>query len=340
MNRVFVHGIGAVSPAGWGIANFRNALASGKPCPGSELQRPGSGGPLTVRRVPMPDPKPAFFVHPRMRRTCPIAQYAAGAALEALGKDADAAAAGGFSLGVISCAFSGCVSYSRRFYQETLSDPQTASPLIFPETVFNAPASHLSAILGVSGRNYTLVGDQGEFLMALALGASWLVQRIVDGCIIVAAEELDWLTAGALQLFAPGVCASEGAGAVYLRREHSPLELVCVTKPQLYDRRRGRAGALHSFIWPPHLKGTPNDLLSDGLTGDQAADGTETELWREWPGTRVSPGTILAEGFAASGAWQVVAGIDALPRHISSRAYVAVAGSNEQMVGAVFERVL
>ena len=339
MNRVFVHGIGSVSPAGWGIASLRDPLASGDPCQTTDLQQPGNRGPLTVRRVPPPDPKPAYFSHPRMRRGCPVAQYAAGAALEALGQDAATASAGSYSLGVISCAFSGCVSYSRRFYQETLSEPQTASPLIFPETVFNAPASHLSAILGVSGSNYTLVGDQAEFLKALALGASWLVQRIVDGCVIVAAEELDWLTAGALQLFEPGVCATEGAGAIYLRREQSAVELVCITKPQLYDRRRGRVGALYSFTWPPHLKGTASDLLCDGLVGVQAVDANESELWRDWPGTRLSPREVLGEGFAASGAWQVVAGIDALRQPSSNRSFVAVAGSNEQIVGAVFERV-
>jgi 3-oxoacyl-(acyl-carrier-protein) synthase len=74
----------------------------------------------------------------------------------------------------VVCVFSGCVNYSSRFYSETLKDPATASPLVFPETVFNAPASHLSAFLGNSAINYTLVGDSGTFLIGLAMAAQWL----------------------------------------------------------------------------------------------------------------------------------------------------------------------
>ena len=50
-------------------------------------------------------------------------------------------------LGVIVCLQSGCVQFSYRFFDETLKDPTTASPLLFPETVFAAPASHVAALL-------------------------------------------------------------------------------------------------------------------------------------------------------------------------------------------------
>ena len=33
MNGVFIHGIGAVSPAGWGVPALRAALKSGQPLP-------------------------------------------------------------------------------------------------------------------------------------------------------------------------------------------------------------------------------------------------------------------------------------------------------------------
>ncbi len=62
------------------------------------------------------------------------------------------------------------MAYSRRFYEEVLRDPATASPLIFPETVFNAPASHLAAFLGTTAINYTLVGDEGTFLAGTRAG--------------------------------------------------------------------------------------------------------------------------------------------------------------------------
>jgi 3-oxoacyl-(acyl-carrier-protein) synthase len=218
MSSIFIHGIGAVSPAGWGVSAFREALLRGEPLPAKELTRPGWTRPLRVRQVPAPTPRLAFMAHTRLRRTSPIAHYAVGTALEALGEDA-VKYSGGSRLGIISCAMSGCVNYSRRFYDEVLKEPATASPLVFPETVFNAPASHLAALLGATAISYTLVGDPGIFLNGLALAADWLLSERVDGCLVIGAEEMDWLAADAMRLFDKNTMVSDGAGAVYLRRE-------------------------------------------------------------------------------------------------------------------------
>jgi 3-oxoacyl-(acyl-carrier-protein) synthase len=50
-----------------------------------------------------------------------------------------------------------------------VSGASAASPLLFPETVFNAPASHLAAILGITGASYTLVGDGAVGVLALRM---------------------------------------------------------------------------------------------------------------------------------------------------------------------------
>ena len=83
MSRVFVCGLGAVSPAGWGAAAMREALARGEPLPVQPLERPGWAMPLRARLVPPPAARLPFLVHPRLRRTSPITHYAAAAALEA-----------------------------------------------------------------------------------------------------------------------------------------------------------------------------------------------------------------------------------------------------------------
>ena len=46
---------------------------------------------------------------------------------------------------------------------------------------------------------------------ALVTAASWLEQDLVDGCVIVGAEELDWLTADAFRLFTRRIVVSDGA---------------------------------------------------------------------------------------------------------------------------------
>src|SRR5438093_6335231 len=216
---IFVRGIGAVSPAGWGVLPLREALSKGGPLPVKELARPGWTRALRVRPVPPPSPHPNFLAHARLRRTSPITQYAVAAALEALGDDVARVSSGSLRLGIVFCVMAGCVNYSRRFYDEVLKDPATASPLVFPETVFNAPASHLGALLGTTAINYTLVGDPGAFLQGVALAADWLLSEKVDGCLVVGVEEMDWLTTDAYRLFARKVILSDGAGALYLRRD-------------------------------------------------------------------------------------------------------------------------
>ena len=120
-----------------------------------------------------------------------ITQHTVVAALEALGTDLAEVQAGRLRVGIIVCLLTGIVAYSRRFYEAVLQDPATASPLLFPETVFNAPASHLAAYLGAGTINYTLVGDEGSFLQALALAAQWINDEPLDGCLVVGGEEMD-----------------------------------------------------------------------------------------------------------------------------------------------------
>jgi hypothetical protein len=255
-----------------------------------------------------------------------------GAAIEAIGADAARIQSGSRRLGIIYCAFAGCVGYTRRFYDETLRDPLMASPLIFPETVFNAPSSHLSAYFGASDRNYTLVGDQGEFLCGLALAADWLGSGCVDGCLVVAAEETDWLTADALRLFAPGRVAAEGAGAVYLRCESGPCELLGVTEPQLYLRTSKCAVASKFQDWLASSDPTDADLLCDGMFSAAAVEG---DLRGDLPGKRLSPERVLGDGLGTGGAWQVVAAVNALKNGDAQRVFIRVIGANKQAVGAV-----
>jgi 3-oxoacyl-(acyl-carrier-protein) synthase len=112
------------------------------------------------------------------------------------------------------------VQYSRRFYAEVLQDPKTASPILFPETVFNAPSSHLSALLASPAANYTLVGDYHCFTDGLDLARFWLITGRAEEVLLVAAEELDWLSAEAIQLLDPTTPLTEGAVALLLGKSH------------------------------------------------------------------------------------------------------------------------
>ncbi len=347
MSGVFVHGLGAVSPAGWGVPALQAALQAGQPLPTSPLARPGWERALITRPVPPPSVRPAFLTHPRLRRASSIAQHTVAAALEALGEEAARVQAGSVRLGVVICLMAGCVTYSRRFCEEVFCNPATASPVIFPETVFNAPGSHLAAYLGCNGRNYTLVGDEGTFIQGLALAAEWLQDGVADGCVVVGGEELDWVVGDALRLFRQHGIHSSGAGAVYLRADgpgEAIAELACVTdafpfltqrdrvtavektRSQLLARRSGSSG------------GDVNELLCLGMQRIGRNAGAELAVWRNWTGSRIAPWEILGEAFAASAAWQCVAACAALRSGTHAAANVGVVGVNQQAIGVRFVR--
>lgn len=326
MSRIFIHGTGAVSPAGWGVPVLSAALKQGEPLPTQNLARPGWEKSLPVRAVPPPPIRPAFLTHPRLRRAGAMAQHTVAAALEALGADVVRVQSGEIRLGIIVCMMAGGVTYSRRFYEEVLREPETASPLIFPETVFNAPASHVGAFLGSKGINYTLVGDDGTFLQSLALAADWLAGDRVDACVIIGTEEVDWIVADALRLFQPNTIYSGGAGALYLKKETgSGVELAAITDSFIFTKQQKRAeAAVRMRLQLP--TGSANELLCDGAN----------DLWTDWPGRRVAPKMILGEAFVASAAWQCVAACDALRQKEFPAANVSIIGANQQAIGARF----
>lgn len=340
MSRIAVRAWGAVSPAGWGAPALSAAVERGLSLPTTTLAWPGTNKTLAVREVPPPSPRPAWLGHPRLRRASPITHYAAGAALEALGRAGVALAPPPTRLGLVVCMLAGCVQYSCRFFDETWRDPATASPLLFPETVFNAPTSHVAVVLGGVVEASTLLGDPGTFLHGLALAAEWLQQGRVDGCLVVGAEETNWLLASVLQCFDAGAVLAGGAGALYLEiaaPRALGVELGSITEAHLYSSTQDRntAAARMRASLPPHH---PLDLLCDSRLGRSRPDAAETRAWHDWTGPRRGPKAVFGDGLMASGAWQCVAACEALAQDGFRAANVSIVGANQQAIGARFVR--
>ena len=339
MSRAFVAGSGAVSPAGWGVAALCKAIREGQPLPIQPVERPGWDKPLRARVVPDPAPRPEFLAHPRLRRTSPITHYAASAALQAVA-GLRASQNGKPRLGLVVCLQSGCVKYSRRFFQETLEDPATASPLLFPETVYAGPASHVAALLGGVSLAYTLVGDPACFLQGVSLGAQWLAERRTDACIIIGSEESDWILADALRHLDRPAVMTGGAGALCLCRDwkmSAGVELAAITDPHTYSARNSRMQAAQAMR--SQLGGNSStELLCDGIGNSPHGDAAEQAAWRDWTGVRLSPKRILGEGLMAGAAWQCVAACEAVAGGRFTAANVSLVGSNQQAIGARFVR--
>jgi hypothetical protein len=337
MSGIYVHGVGAVSPAGWGADQLRAALEKNVPLPHQNIARPGREKPLHELIVPPPPSRPEYFTHARLRRATALAQHSVGAALEAIGDDAARIQSGALRLGIVTGVLCGSVNYSRRFFEEVLREPATASPLIFPETVFNSPASHLGAFLKSNDVNYTIVGDDGIFLQGVALAAQWLLEKRVDVCVVVGMEENEWVTAEAIELFHRNIIHSAGAGALYLKTETAGAmaELAAITDAYSYTCKQDRTEAAKKMR--AELPMTSRDeLLCDGTNGIPRLDSAENFVWKDWPGDRISPKKILGEAFVASAAWQCVVACGAVARGNHSAANVSIVGPNQQAIGARF----
>ena len=268
----------------------------------------------------------------------PITHYAAAAALEAVAGLRANPAMKNFRLGIVVCLQSGCVQYSCRFYDETLKNPATASPLVFPETVYAAPTSHVAALLENVVLAYSLVGDASAFLQGVALGAGWLEENRVDACLVIGAEETNWIIADALRhLDRPAIVAA-GAGALCLCRDEklsTGVELAAITDAHTYSARLNRTQAAQAMRHQLG-KNSPGELLCDGIGKSPRADAAERTAWKEWNGARISPKKILGEGLMAAAAWQCVTACDAVAEKKFATANVSLVGSNQQAIGARF----
>src|SRR5438552_6374396 len=231
-----IAGMGWVTPLGSGVDSVWERLLQGHEASATTISEPFSEQAYSAFRVP--ESAMAGFSYPRLRRASVISRFAAAAGLEALraaGVELNSQNAERTAL--IFAISNGGVIYTRRFYSEIVNaGAQSASPLLFPETVFNAPASHLAAILGICGASYTVVGDGAVGVLALKLADDLLASGEVDTCLVVAAEEIDPLVCEAYRQWrllrnartpesGHGMIMSEGAGAVLLTRSNDGIEI-------------------------------------------------------------------------------------------------------------------
>ncbi len=338
MRPVYICGTGAVSPGGWGVAPMMEALRNARPLPDQPIERPGWDHPLHMRTVPLPPARPAFLAHPRLRRVSHLTQFAAAAALEAVAGLPEVVRRQG-RLGVVFAMQSGPVQYATRFYAETIKDPATASPLLFPETVFSAPASHIAALLENVSLSYTVMGDPAAFLDAVGIAADWLTHGRVDACVVVGAEEFNWLHSDALWHFSHQTRLSTGSGALCLTLEPTGAKarLTAITDAFSYSAGRGQLAAARA-MGEQLGSGSESDLLCDGWGGLPNPARAERSSWRAWPGQRISPKRVLGEGLMAAAAWQCVVAVETVAAGAVSAANVSLVGCNQQAIGARFTR--
>src|SRR5205809_2394842 len=280
-----IAGMGWVTPLGGGIDSVWDQLLQGHEASATTISEQFGDRSYSAFRVP--ESVVASFAHPRLRRASVISRFAAAAGLDALrAAGLEPGSHNGERTALIFAISNGGVIYTKRFYSNIVeSGAQSASPLLFPETVFNAPASHLAAILGITGATYTLVGDGTVGLAAVKMAEDLMANEALDHCLVVGTEEVDWLLCDAYRRWrllrsAPpiepfseqqrGMILSEGAGAILLGRRGALA--VERSHPGGFFARRAEAEEILEKILSD-LSKTEIDLVissADGTFVDQA----------------------------------------------------------------------
>jgi 3-oxoacyl-(acyl-carrier-protein) synthase len=331
-----IAGMGWVTPLGNGVDPVWEQLLQGYEATPAKISEEFGDRTYSAFRVPE-SVLSSLAPHPRLRRASLISRFAAAAGLEALqaaGVKLDSQTAERTAL--IFAISNGGVIYTKRFYRDIVeAGAQSASPLLFPETVFNAPASHLAAILGITGATYTLVGDSAVGLLAISMANDLMANDALDYCLVVGAEEADWLLCDAyrrwrlLRLTPPvepftekkrGMILSEGAGAVLLARlpRRSAAEggvgpvVIERVHPGMSYRKRAEAEEILKEILCD-LSEMDIDFVISSANGTFIDQAECEALRRTLPDAFLyTAKPALGESVGAAGLWQVIVGTQAL----------------------------
>jgi len=355
-----IAGMGWVTPLGSGVEEVWSRLLKGETAVATPISSP-LGPDYPVFRVPA-DATAKAPAHPRLRRSSAISRFAVVAGLDALADgnvklDSEAAK----RTALIFAVSNGGVVYTKRFYSDIAeSGAQAASPLLFPETVFNAPASHLAAILGITGASYTLVGDGAVGTLALKMAEDLLSGDTLDYCLVVAAEEADWLLCDAYRKWrllrpAPpievfqrpprGTVLSEGAGALLLQSEGlvaaSPICIEKIAGGSNFRKQREAGICLEQVF--AELCVDPPDLVAASANGTFIDAAEQAAIRKYSPEANVcAVKRHLGESVGAGSLWQTIAAAQALITkqlpgdsnvETLQSALVSTCGLNQQIAG-------
>jgi 3-oxoacyl-(acyl-carrier-protein) synthase len=321
-----IAGMGWVTPLGRGIREVWEQLLRGE----EAIAQTVSNGPERKKYPVFLVPNDAIKdlpPHPRLRRASAISRFAAAAGLDAL-SDAGVQICPETAkrMALVFAISNGGVVYTKRFYHDIVqSGARSASPLMFPETVFNAPASHLAAILGITGASYTLVGDGAVGLLAIRMAEDLMTDRTLDYCLVVASEEADWLLCDAyakwrlLKRQPPiepfrrpprGMIPSEGAGAILLARE-GIISLDAMDSGANFFRQREAAKVIAAIL--ARLTGKDSQIMIASANGTFVDLAELAAMRQESPRAMVySPKPAIGESVGASALWQVIVAAEAL----------------------------
>jgi 3-oxoacyl-(acyl-carrier-protein) synthase len=336
-----IAGLGWVTPLGRDLRSVWAAIRENRAPDPTLLESPVNKRTVPVLRVPGDLLRDAASL-PRLRRSSVISHLAVTAAVDAVAS-ARMTPEALKRTALVFAASDGGVVYTRRFYADVVErGGGSGSPLLFPETVYNAPASHIAARLGLEGEVLTLVGDAATGLSAVQTGCELLAAAEADYCVIASAQEIDWITCEAYGRWGliqnthnSAAVFSEGAAAIVLARESGAC--------QISATRSGHSFAAERFA-ETMLDAMLNELLGDSqpALAISCASGTRIDmaekrcLAKRLSNAKIlTPKAVLGEALACSTIQQIITGALALEESGGGSALITTFGYNGQLAGLI-----
>ncbi len=264
---------------------------------------------------------PANRSEPRLRRAGRLAQLAWIAVQDAIadaGKEWTPEEARQTAL--IFLSTHGGICHTIRFFEDVVKAGTAAgSPIFFPETVYNAPPSHIAANLGIDGMITSLVGDSSVVGAAFCTAEEWLDAGICEQCLLVAAEETHSLLQSAYgylrlggQRF--GTPAFSDAAAAILISRYPKSSNICAHSGIVVRKNSHLLPSLRS-LFEETVNGKNPEIILTSALGSTLRINERTAVTQLWPtAALLYPKNELGESFAASSLGHVVLG-EALIRH-------------------------
>lgn len=210
MKKIIIAGLGPVTPIGIGKKEMWHTLLD-KSESSSFLYEKHSG---KINTQILNN----YMVYRRLRRAAMISKYAI-ASVKLARDDAQITISDNNRVSVLTNVTHGALNYTQEFHKSIVTEgPGLQSPVLFSDSVLNAPSSNISLCFGIKGPVHSLIGGTTTVIKSLQLAAQMIRRGFVDKSIIVACEELNELSTHYYSKHGINKIA-EGAGALIVETD-------------------------------------------------------------------------------------------------------------------------
>jgi len=321
VERLVISGIGPLTPFGAGKECLRQSLKDGlsgiKEITKFSSISGAMGGEITDIDID------AIIDDRKFRRAADVSKYAMAAIKLAL-NDAGLESVSGEDSAMVAAVTHGALNYTQEYHELLLTGGvEDISPILFSDSVLNAPAGNASICFGIQGAVHTIVGGTASSIKAAMLACRLLDDGPIKRALLFSTEEINELSFYCRNSFGEPVM-SEGAGALLIERadERKGSQQYCNVSgfASYLDPSDPEASLRISADRALSMAGIKKDDLDFVLM--EGAAGIHNGYFNETLSGTVSQYT--GKAFAVSSIWNIIAAADSieqgcLPDHLAAR---------------------